>query len=276
MTPTLVFAHANGFPSACYGVLFEAWREAGVEVLAPEKFGHDPGYPVTTSWPHLVEEFAAFIERQALPRSRGPVHLVGHSLGGYLALLLACRRPDLAASVVMLDSPVVGGWRAHGLRLAKAGGLISRAPLARGAGRRRSHWPSLEAVQAHFAAKAVFGRWHPQALADYARHGTEPAEEGRRLVFRPEIERAIYETLPDHLEQMLRREPPDCPVAFVAGTRSTEIRRAGMAATRRLVGERLGWVEGSHLFPFERPRETAAEVLRWLPGVQPRTVIPHE
>ena len=28
--------------------------------------------------------------------------------------------------------------------------------------------------------------------------------------------------------------------------------------------ERFSWVEGSHLFPFERPRETVAEVLSWL------------
>jgi hypothetical protein len=27
---------------------------------------------------------------------------------------------------------------------------------------------------------------------------------------------------------------------------------------------RVSWIDGSHLFPFERPKETTAEVLKWL------------
>ena len=53
-------------------------------------------------------------------------------------------------------------------------------------------------------------------------------------------------------------------MSYVGGTRSPEGRQAGLAATRALVGERLSWVEGSHLFPMERPAEAAAAVLRCL------------
>ena len=35
-----------------------------------------------------------------------------------------------------------------------------------------------------------------------------------------------------------------------------------MRATQRLAQGRVGSIEGSHLFPLERPAETAAEVLR--------------
>ena len=120
---TIVFAHANGFPAATYGVLFDAWRAAGWRVLAPAKFGHDPHYPVSGNWPRLRDELIHYIEREA---GGAPVQLVGHSLGGYLSLLAASRRPDLAAGVVLLDSPLVAGWKAQGLRVAKLTGLMRR------------------------------------------------------------------------------------------------------------------------------------------------------
>ena len=50
----------------------------------------------------------------------------------------------------------------------------------------------------------------------------------------------------------------------LAGTRSAEGRQVGLAATRALVHERLQWVDGSHLFPLERPEETAQAVLKHL------------
>ena len=76
-----------------------------------------------------------------------------------------------------------------------------------------------------------------------------------------EVETRLYDTVPHHLGPLLRRHPPLCPVSFVGGTRSLELRQVGLAATQRLVRDRLRWVEGSHLFPMERPLESAAIVL---------------
>lgn len=53
------------------------------------------------------------------------------------------------------------------------------------------------------------------------------------------------------------RKPYPLPIGFVAGTRSEELRQAGMASTRRLVGENLVMIEGSHLYPMESPQLTA-------------------
>ena len=80
-----------------------------------------------------------------------------------------------------------------------------------------------------------------------------------------EIETRLYNTLPHHLGALLRVHPPRCPVSFIGGTQSLELRQVGLAATRRLVHERLVWIEGSHLYPMERPREAAAAVLKLLP-----------
>ena len=259
---TIAFSHANGFPADTYRLLFEAWRKAGYRVIAVPRFGHDPGFPVTGNWPHLRDQLVALIEQQAHGQ---PVHLVGHSLGGYVSLLVACRQPDLARSLVILDAPVVAGWRAQSVRAMKLGGLFKRLSPGRVSARRRWQWPSREAAWDHFAAKAAVARWQPEVLRDYIDCGFEPdpaaPPDGVRLAFARDVETHIYNTLPHHLGELLHRQPPKCPVSYIGGTRSAAGRQAGLAATRALVHERLRWVEGSHLFPMERPAETAAAVL---------------
>jgi pimeloyl-ACP methyl ester carboxylesterase len=260
---TIVFSHANGFPAGTYRVLFEAWRAAGFEVTAVERFGHDPAYPVTSNWPRLRDQLLAHVEQHAPGRQ---VHFVGHSLGGFLSLKAACKRPDLAASVVLLDSPVIGGWRAHSVHALKLGGMIKRVSPGHISQRRRWQWPSAEAAWTHFAAKAAFARWAPEVLRDYMACGMEPDPEGQgpgavRLAFHREVETHIYNTLAHDMPGVLQRHPPKCPVSFIGGTRSSEVRQCGLAATKALVHERMQWIAGTHLFPMERPGETAQAVL---------------
>jgi pimeloyl-ACP methyl ester carboxylesterase len=256
---TIVFSHANGFPAGTYRVLFEAWRAAGWRVLAHEKFGHDPAYAVAGGWSRLRDELLDFIAREA---GTGPVALVGHSFGGYLSLLAASKRPALASAVVLLDAPIVAGWRAHGFRMLKATGLIHRGGPGKISARRRTTWPSAEAVRQHFERKPAFAIWDPRVLADYLRAGFEPAPGGGvQLAFDRDVETRIYGTLPHHVPQLLQRHPLRCPVGFVGGTRSAENRQLGIAFVRRLAGPHWRWIEGTHLFPMERPDDTAAAVL---------------
>jgi len=271
MPGTLVFSHANGFPAGTYRLLFEAWRDAGWRVAAIEKFGHEPAFPVTGNWPRLREQLLQFIAAQG-----GPVHLVGHSLGGYLSLMAACRRPpalrDRVRSVVLIDSPVLTGWRAHSVQMMKLGGIFKRFTPGRVSQRRRWQWPAADAALAHFQSKAAFGRWHPEVLRDYIAAGMEADPDALpgavRLAFHRDIETALYNTLPHNLGRMLQRHPLQLPVAYLAGTRSVEGRQVGLAATRALVQERIEWIDGSHLFPMEKPAETAAAVLRHLQSVE--------
>lgn len=262
MTKTLVFSHANSFPAGCYRVLFERWRAAGWRVEALDRFGHDPQFPVTGDWRRLRDQLIHFIERDVRPD--GPVALVGHSLGGLLSLMAACRRPELVNGLVMLDSPVIAGIRAAGIAVAKTSGLMNRYGPSKIARERRQSWPDRAAVHAHFAAKKAFARWDPRVLADYVEAGFEELDGQVRLRFHREVEAHIYRTLPHHLPLLLRLRPPQCPVSFVGGTRSRELRQAGAAASQRLAGERWRWMEGSHLYPFEQPDSTADLVLALL------------
>jgi pimeloyl-ACP methyl ester carboxylesterase len=258
--PTLVFSHANGFPAGTYQQLFKAWRAAGWRVHAIEKFGHDPRFPVTSNWPKLRDQLVHFLDTEV----RTPAYLVGHSLGGLLSLLAACKRPDLVQGLVLLDSPVITGWRAHSIRMLKLSGLMPRISPGRVSRTRRHEWPSRRAVAEHYGAKSLFARWDPQVLADYVQAGTR--REGGRMVlaFDRAVETRIYDTLPHQLGLLLHRHPLRCPLAFVAGTRSREIRQGGLETAHALAGERFRWIDGTHLYPMEKPAETAALVLELL------------
>ena len=264
MRPTLVFSHANGFPAGTYTQLFKRWRAAGWRVLAVDKFGHDPRYPVSSNWPKLRDQLIDFIAAEA-PQG---AHLVGHSLGGLLSLLAASKRPELAKGLVMLDSPVITGWRAHSVQVLKASRLIGRVSPGKVSQTRRQSWPSRQALAEHYGAKALFARWAPGMLADYIAAGTERRGGQTVLAFDREVETRIYNTLPHHLGALLRKHPIRCPVGFIAGTRSAEIRQGGLGTAHALAGERFSWLEGTHLYPMEKPVETADAVLAMLDGMR--------
>ncbi len=78
-------------------VLGRTWR-----VLTPDLPGHgrSPKPRVTYDFPFYTSQLAAWLDGLGV----GPVHLVGHSLGGALAVALTLERPDLVASVATVSS----------------------------------------------------------------------------------------------------------------------------------------------------------------------------
>lgn len=260
MKNVIHFSHANGFPASTYRTFFAELGDR-YELRYIERIGHDPRYPVTRDWPHLVEQLVDDIGRSC----EEPVWLVGHSLGGYLSLMAALKKPQWVRGVVMLDSPVIAGWRSSLLRISQWTGLDERLSPAAATRTRRTSWASREEAWRHFHAKPAFARWDERVLSDYIDFGMpQSSPDGTRtLAFDRHIEYMIYRTLPHTLGARLVHGSP-VPVSFIAGTRSREVRQVGLDATRRLAGERFEWMEGSHLYPMERPIETARAVQRLL------------
>jgi pimeloyl-ACP methyl ester carboxylesterase len=252
--PLLHFTHGNSFPAGVYNRFFDGLRD-DFDVRAIDMVGHDDAFPVTDGWPGLVAQLIAQLE--SYPE---PAVLVGHSLGGMLSLMAAKQRPDLARCVVMLDSPIVAGWRAWLLRVAKARRWDDSFSPAKFSQRRRNVWPDAGAAYEHFASKEIFAAWAPGVLADYIEHGLMPHPDGVQLRFSREIETAIYRSLPHHLGTLIQSAFP-VPVGFIGGTDSVELRQAGLGATRKLVGSHFKQIEGGHLFPMESP-ELAAKLTR--------------
>ena len=252
--PILHFVHANSFSAGTYRVFFQHLSEHyDVRYLAMH--GHNPVFPVTDGWPFLVQELIDTL----VENYQQPVILVGHSLGGMLAYMVANLRPDLVRCVVSIDSPLVAGWKALFLRVSKKLGIDRKFSPARFSEKRRMLWKDAEEAYQHFASKEMFAIWPPEVLRDYITSGLQVHPEGVTLRFTREVESQIYLTLPHHLGP-LANHGLRVPVGFVGGTESVECRQAGLDATKKLVGKYFVKIQGGHLIPMEVPMQTAQAV----------------
>jgi pimeloyl-ACP methyl ester carboxylesterase len=263
----IVFSHANSFPAATYGVLFKSLRSRGFTVKAVDKYGHDPEYPVTNNWPHLVQQLHDVAARE-VERHGGPAFLVGHSLGGFLSLMCAARHASLARGVLLIDSPLLGGWKATALGAMKRTQLVGSISPGRVSRKRKNRWPTQQDAFDHFRHKKAFAHWDEQVLRDYVTHCTHDEDGERVLSFDRDIETAIYNTLPDNLDRLLKRHPLRCNVAFIGGRDSEEMKQVGTAMTVQVTRGRMMMLDGSHLFPMEKPVATAAAIEAALRGFE--------
>jgi len=274
--PLLIFSHGNSFPASTYRVLFRHLRARRFSVKAIEKFGHDPQYPVTNNWPHLVQQLADFTQAE-VDKAGEPAFLVGHSLGGFLSLMVAARFPALARGVVMLDSPVLGGWRATTLGLIKSTQIVAAVSPGAVSQRRRNSWPDQDAALAHFQSKKAFACWEPEVLQDYVRHGTHDQDGQRVLSFNREVETAIYNHLPHNLERLLRRHLHEGTGALTRLDQAQRLKaRQGLAdhgaadsetLDQRLLGRQL--LPGCQLPVADAHRQRIGQLFRQ-PGPHPQ------
>jgi pimeloyl-ACP methyl ester carboxylesterase len=250
----LQFSHANGFPAPVYRVFLDVLATR-FDVRSVERFGHDPRHPVTDGWHHLADELVEAIETHGRP-----VIAVGHSLGGYLSLMAAVRRPDLVRGIVMLDAPLISRWLGGAIAFTKRIGAMDRFTPAPGTRHRRRVWASAREAGDHFTTKSVFRRFDPRCLRDYVTHGTQPDPAGVCLRFDPEIEYRIYRTLPHDLVRSAARLA--VPGGVILGAASEIARRTGTATSRRHLA--VATTPGGHLFPLQNPEAAGHAVLRMI------------
>ena len=246
------FAHANGFPARTYSKLF-SYLAGDYEINYPERLAHDPEYPVTDSWDRLAEELKADIKRRYRPGRK--IIGVGHSLGGILHFLVAVENPQIYSALVLLDAPLISRLSGSGIRLLKRARLMDKFSPSRTARLRRSHWKTKAEAFEHFRRKEKFSSFDRDVLRDYIEHGMIANGDKVKLLFEPRIEAAIYRTIPHDFAKY--RGKLTVPAAYIGGTRSVEARLARLGFMRKHFPVDFYSIEGSHLFPFEKPEETA-------------------
>ena len=252
---TIHFAHANGFPAKTYSKLFSFLKD-NFEITYLERHAHNPNFPVTDGWKFLKEELREEIEN----RYTQPVIGVGHSLGGVLHFLVAVEKPELYKRIILLDAPIISRLSSKGLQVLKLTKLIDRFSPSQITRFRRNQWKTKEDAFEHFSHKEKFAKLDREVLRDYIECGMTETEKGYELFFKPSVEAKIYRTIPHNLPRFRGRLK--VPTAYIGGTNSHEARLARLSFMRKHFPIDFHFVEGSHLFPLEKPQAAANIIMQ--------------
>jgi magnesium chelatase accessory protein len=210
-----------------------------------------PGHGLSTPLP-AVPNLAVFADRVGLVAEQEgmlPSCVVGHSLGGVVALRLALRRPAAVAALVLAAAAGISSTT----RRAKYGLRILRL-----IGPRRFVAPiSHRVAGSAWLRYAVFGRWgaaDPLALPGEAVDGFL---EGTRLT--SDSAAAARAVVVDDVRQEL--EKLACPTLVLWGARDTQLPVAdGLEFARRLRAPLRTIADCGHLLIGERP-DVCAEAI---------------
>ena len=248
--PILHFAHANGFPGQSYQTLLEP-MQSQFEIQVLDRLGHQPNFPVNANWQALVDELLNNLDKTCGNR---PVVGLGHSLGGVITYMAALKAPERFSQIILLDPPLLTGLDSWGLKLGKRFGFIDKITPAGITKGRRSHFPDQASAVKYFAGKSLFKNFHPQALQDYVKFGTEEHSTGGiQLRFSPAVEVAIFRNMADNLTGSHRRLK--VPASIIRGESSELITNPRQQRLRKM-GFEMHQVPGGHMFPLEHPELT--------------------
>lgn len=263
----LTFLHANGYPAGVYRQFLDALK-AHADVSAPEILDTAPDCSPRGRWPAMLER--AQQSMRGGGHGSGKQHvMVGHSMGGYIALQATAKHAELITHVVLIDSPIPTGWRASLLTFAQSTGLAYRAGPAPIAARRRDTWASREAAREFFASKPFVMQWAPGVIDDFIDYALINVDDGTGSVtlrVPRETERDIYANIVHRsaLRAFRALRMRGVKISFIAGERSEEMRLAGADANARMFAPRFHTMPTGHLIPLEAPQACANMVLRVL------------
>jgi pimeloyl-ACP methyl ester carboxylesterase len=245
--------HGRGFDPLC-AALPASWRTVALDFRGHGQSGHVAG-----GLYHLPD-YLADVDFTLDALGVAAVHLVGHSLGGTVALVYAAARPERVRSVTSIESlgPWGGGPHVHVDRLRRFVRDLHKPPLKR-------RYPDVEAA----AARLREGNPAlPEAAALHlVRHGTRAVQGGVEFTFDPAHRRAFGTSLTE--EQTLAFfGAVACPVQLILGTRGLPADAPQLA--KRLEALRAPApirVPGGHHVHLEEPGEVARHVAAFVARV---------
>lgn len=263
-SPGLHFAHANGFNALTYRSLL-ARLEGEFRIFAGDLRGHGQTTLAANprgmnSWLIYRDDILRTIE--SLDGGR-PKLLVGHSMGATASLAAAAARPAMVTGLVLVEPVVLPPNYLRWLNFMRTLGLLNYLfPLVRQAQRRRSIWPSREALFAAYRGRGAFRSWPEEVVRDYVDGGTLDFLDGKqvRLACTPGWEAANYRAGPPDIWKTL--EKVRCPVTLLVG----ENRSTCPAEVIELMGQSLPHMrvvhvkDASHFLPMEFPGIVISEI----------------
>ena len=170
-TAVLLFSHATGLhgrvwePMASF--LSDQFQCVSVDLRGHGMSELQPEAPL--AWSGMADDLLAVLDSGRFPS--GPVHGIGHSMGGAALVLAAARRPDALRSLWLYEPAIVPTTE---------GGPLPDGdnPMSEGAARRRDRFDSLDHAYEHYRSKAPLDQLHPDALKAYVDGGFALAPDG--------------------------------------------------------------------------------------------------
>lgn len=257
--PTVVFAHANGYPPGSYRALLQPLAQScRLFTIEHRPLWQGGAAPRTLRWSHYASDLIETLEREA----EGPVWLAGHSMGAVTGLLAALRRPDLFSGLMALDPVLIpfnvwliGQFMSHVLR--------GDIPIARVAIGRPHHFQGYEAAFQFYRSKRPFRRIADDVLWDYVHAGHEVVPgHGVQLSWSGAWEACVYRSAP---YLMYRLGELTLPVLGIAGRDSDVLTEAALARWSSVApATELEVLPGGHLIPLEAPEACADKMLTFM------------
>jgi pimeloyl-ACP methyl ester carboxylesterase len=100
--PPAVLVHGSILGARCAFVMQQPLTERWT-LIAPDRIGHGDSPPGRSDF----EVDARLVAEQLLDRPQQPVHLLGNSYGGIVAMLAAVQRPENVRSLTVVEPPCV-------------------------------------------------------------------------------------------------------------------------------------------------------------------------
>lgn len=180
--PKLLISHATGLHGRAYLPLATLLAEH-YEVHALDYRGHG-ATPAPENrrfaWAAMVDDLLAVIDALG----GGPLPVVGHSMGGAVALAAELRRPGSVRAAYVFEPIVIPTARPR----------PEANPMAATARRRREIFPSKAAALYRYASRPPLAEMRADSLYAYVEHGFDDLPDGTvRLSCRAEDEAATFD-----------------------------------------------------------------------------------
>ncbi len=243
----VVFVHGSASDCRTWLTQIDALGE-GYRAIAYSRRYHWPNQPIGDDADYAMVQHVADLDAVLRSLGAAPAHLVGHSYGGFVALLLALREPALVRSLVLSEPPVLTLFvsnppkpaemvRLLFMRPATAVAIAKLAATGIGPATAAARRGNREEVMRRMG-RAVLG---PKS---YARLSPERQDQVRANIIAAEFLRSGFPPLD---EQALRTM--DLPVLLVNGRRSPRVFRHLADRLDELLprAERIEIPDASHL-----------------------------
>ena len=256
--PVLLFSHATGF----HGRVFEpmaSFLNDRFRCVSLDLRGHGMSeLPLGASlaWSGMADDVLAALSADRFPI--GPLHGIGHSMGGAALVLAAARRPDAFRSLWLYEPVIVPP---------ESGLLLDGDnPMSEAAARRRDRFDSLDQAYENYGSKPPLQQLHPDALRAYVDGGFSSSPDGTVVLrCRPSTEAEVFRHAATS-GAWGSSSAFETPVAVVAGRRD----EVGPGAFASSIADALTQgtlIERPHLGhfgPLEDPAAMAQDVSAWV------------